>query len=134
MSNLAILCVDDEVMILESLREQLERHFGDHFLYEVAEGVEEAWDVIEELYAEGIGIVVIVSDWLMPKVRGDEFLIAVNERHPEIISIMLTGQADEEALDRLRTEGNRYVCLRKPWSQAELVNAIETALRSTVTS
>jgi predicted signal transduction protein with EAL and GGDEF domain len=51
MSNSAILCVDDEIIILESLREQLQRHFGDRYLYEVAESVEEAWEVIDELYA-----------------------------------------------------------------------------------
>jgi DNA-binding NtrC family response regulator len=129
MSNSAILCVDDEMMILESLREQLQRHFGDRYLYEVAEGVEEAWQVIEELYAEGIRLLVIVSDWLMPGVKGDEFLIAVHERYPEIVTVMLTGQADEAAIERVRVEANLYACLRKPWAKEELVQIIETALQ-----
>jgi DNA-binding NtrC family response regulator len=129
MSNSAILCVDDEMMILESLREQLQRHFGDRYLYEVAEGVEEAWQVIEELYAEGIRLLVIVSDWLMPGVKGDEFLIAVHKRHPEIVTVMLTGQADEAAIERVRVEANLYACLRKPWAKEELVQIIETALQ-----
>jgi DNA-binding NtrC family response regulator len=129
MSNSAILCVDDEMMILESLREQLQRHFGDRYLYEVAEGVEEAWQVIEELYAEGIRLLVIVSDWLMPGVKGDEFLIAVHKRYPEIVTVMLTGQADEAALERVRIEANLYACLRKPWTKEELVQIIETALQ-----
>ena len=125
----AILCVDDEVMILDSLREQLQRHFGDRYLYEVAEGAEEAWEVIEEFYAEGVRVLVIVSDWLMPGVRGDEFLIAVSQKHPDIVSIMLTGQADASAIDRVFSEGNIHACLRKPWTEAELVNTIETALK-----
>jgi DNA-binding NtrC family response regulator len=129
MSNSAILCVDDEMMILESLREQLQRHFGDRYLYEVAEGVEEAWQVIEELYAEDIRLLVIVSDWLMPGVKGDEFLVAVHERYPEIVTVMLTGQADEAALERVRIEANLYACLRKPWTKEELVQIIETALQ-----
>jgi DNA-binding NtrC family response regulator len=128
MSNSAILCVDDEVMILESLKEQLQRNFGDRYLYEVAEGVDEAWQVIWELYDEGIRILVIVSDWLMPGVKGDDFLIAVHERYPEIITVMLTGQADEAAIERVRTEANLHACLRKPWTEAELVNTIEMAL------
>jgi DNA-binding NtrC family response regulator len=128
MSNSAILCVDDEVMILESLKEQLQRNFGDRYLYEVAEGVDEAWQVIQELYEEGIRILVIVSDWLMPGVKGDDFLIAVHERHPEIITVMLTGQADEAAIERVRNEANLHACLRKPWTEAELVNTIEMAL------
>jgi DNA-binding NtrC family response regulator len=129
MSNSAILCVDDEIMILESLREQLQRHFGDRYLYEVAEGADEAWLVIGELYEEGIRILVIVSDWLMPGVKGDEFLIAVHRRYPEIITVMLTGQADESAIERVRTEAKLHACLRKPWTEAELVETIETALR-----
>jgi DNA-binding NtrC family response regulator len=128
MSNSAILCVDDEVMILESLKEQLQRNFGDRYLYEVAEGVDEAWTVIRELYDEGIRILVIVSDWLMPGVKGDDFLIAVHGRYPEIITVMLTGQADEAAIERVRVEANLHACLRKPWNEAELVHTIETAL------
>ncbi|PSB56580.1 response regulator [Chamaesiphon polymorphus] len=129
MSNVAILCVDDEVMILESLREQLQRHFGDRYLYEVAEGVEEAWQIIEELYEEGISILAIVSDWLMPGVKGDEFLIAVSQRYPDIMTIMLTGQADEAAIRRVRKEAKLHAYLRKPWTEAELTTAIETAFR-----
>ena len=128
MANSAILCVDDEVIILESLREQLQRNFGDRYLYEVAEGVDEAWHVIHELYDEGIRILVIVSDWLMPGVKGDDFLIAVHEHYPEIITVMLTGQADEAAIERVRAEANLHACLRKPWTEAELVHTIETAL------
>jgi DNA-binding NtrC family response regulator len=89
MANSAILCVDDEMIILESLKEQLQRHFGDQFLYELAEGVDEAWAVIDELYAEGIRLLVIVSDWLMPGVKGDEFLVAVHQRYPSVMTVML---------------------------------------------
>jgi CheY-like chemotaxis protein len=128
MSSSAILCVDDEIIVLESLKEQLQRNFGDRYLYEVAEGVNEAWQVIQELYDEGIRLLVIVSDWLMPDVRGDEFLIAVHGRYPDVITVMLTGQADEAAIERVRTEANLHACLRKPWSEAELVQTIETAM------
>jgi hypothetical protein len=55
----AILCVDDEVIILDSLREQLERHFGDSYVYEVAENVKEAWWIIEDLCESGVRVLVI---------------------------------------------------------------------------
>jgi DNA-binding NtrC family response regulator len=129
MSSSAILCVDDEVIILESLKEQLQRHFGDQYMYELAEGVEEAWTVIDELYADGVRLLVIVSDWLMPGVKGDEFLIAVHARYPNIMTVMLTGQADEDAIENARHKANLFACLRKPWTETELVNVIETALR-----
>jgi DNA-binding NtrC family response regulator len=129
MLSSAILCVDDEMIILESLKEQLLRHFGDRYVYELAEGVDEAWQVIDELYEDGVRLLVIVSDWLMPGIKGDEFLIAVHERYPNIMTVMLTGQAEENAIERVRTEANLFACLRKPWTETELVQIIETALR-----
>lgn len=128
MSNSAILCVDDEVVILESLKEQLKRRFGNRYLYEVAESAEEAWEVMEELHAAGIRILVIVSDWLMPGMKGDEFLIQVHQQFPDIITVMLTGQADDAAIERAKREANLYACLHKPWTEEELAQIITSAL------
>jgi DNA-binding NtrC family response regulator len=50
----AILCVDDEESILDSLKEQLKRSFGRQFLYETANSAEEALEVIDELVGDAI--------------------------------------------------------------------------------
>ena len=128
MSESAILCVDDEVVILESLKEQLKRKFGDRFIYETAESAKEAWQVIEDLQAENIEIIVIVSDWLMPEIKGDEFLIQIHQRFPQLIKVMLTGQADEAAIERAKQEANLHACLHKPWTEEELSQIIISAL------
>ncbi len=128
MSEPAIICVDDEVVILESLKKQLKRKFGSSFIYEVAESAEEAWEIIEELNSEDIPIIAIVSDWLMPGVKGDEFLIQIHEQFPEVIKVMLTGQADENAIDRAKEEANLHACLYKPWTESELMEIITTAI------
>ncbi|HEX6362505.1 MAG TPA: response regulator [Albitalea sp.] len=128
MSRSAILCVDDEALILTSLKEQLRRRFGTRYLYETASDAEEAWAVIEELCQDRIDVLVIVSDWLMPGIRGDEFLIDVHKRHPRIVTVMLTGQADEAAIERARQRANLHACLQKPWREDDLVQAIESAL------
>ncbi|MEM7757045.1 MAG: response regulator [Cyanobacteria bacterium P01_A01_bin.40] len=128
MSESAILCVDDEVVILESLKEQLKRKFGDRFIYEVAESAAEAWEVIEELQEEEVKIIAIVSDWLMPGVKGDEFLIQIHQRFPNLVTVMLTGQADETAIERARKEANLHACLYKPWTEDELTKIITTAI------
>ena len=128
MSESAILCVDDEVVILDSLKEQLKRQFGDRFIYEVAENANEAWDVIEELQEEDVQIIAIVSDWLMPGIKGDEFLIQIYERFPNLITVMLTGQADQTAIDRAKEEANLHACLHKPWTEQELTQVITSAL------
>lgn len=128
MADAAILCVDDEPSILSVLKEQLKQLFGKQYIYEVAQSAEEAWTVIDELEEEGISILVIVSDWLMPNVRGDEFLMQVHQRFPQIITVMLTGQADESAIERARKQANLYACIQKPWTEQELQQVISNAL------
>lgn len=129
MSTTAILCVDDEVMVLSSLEIELRSAFGDSFLYEFAESGEEALELIEELREEGVTIVAIVSDWLMPGMKGDEFLIEVHKRFPEITSIMLTGQADLRAIEKAKQYAALSHCLYKPWKSQELISAIHSALQ-----
>ncbi len=128
MSHTAILCVDDEASILEALKQQLKRCFGDQYVYEVAQSAEEAWLVIDELELESIKILIIVSDWLMPNVRGDEFLTQVHQRFPQIITVMLTGQADETAIERAKQQANLFACIYKPWSEHDLRSVIGAAL------
>ncbi len=128
MSESAILCVDDEIVILDSLKEQLKRKFGDRFIYEVAESAEEAWEVIEELQKDDVKVIAIVSDWLMPGIKGDEFLIQIHQRFPKLVTVMLTGQADEAAIERAKKEANLHACLYKPWTESELTQIITTAI------
>jgi CheY-like chemotaxis protein len=128
MNRSAILCVDDEEIVLTTLKEQLRRRFGERFAYETASGAEEAWSVIDELAEDRIEILIIVSDWLMPGVRGDEFLARVHERFPRIVTVMLTGQADEEAIERARRDANLHACIHKPWTEQELADVVTAAL------
>lgn len=128
MSDIAILCVDDEASILKVLKEQLKRCFSDRYIYEVAQSAEEAWLTLDELEEEGIKVIVVVSDWLMPNIRGDEFLAQVHQRFPDVITVMLTGQADMAAIERARQQANLYACIHKPWTQGELQQVIGKAL------
>jgi CheY-like chemotaxis protein len=128
MSKPMILCVDDEQVVLQSLKTQLEEAFGDDYLYEVAEDADEALEVIDELNEDSLSVILIVSDWLMPGMKGDEFLIKVHQKFPKIVKIMLTGQADESAIKRVQEEANLHSCLYKPWSEEELVETIKSGL------
>ncbi len=128
MSKPVMLCVDDEAVVLDSLKIQLKKEFGDAYLYEMAESADEALEIIEELYEEDHEIIVIVSDWLMPGMKGDEFLIQVHEKYPNIVKVMLTGQADEDAIERAQTEAHLHRCLYKPWNAKELIETIRSGI------
>ncbi len=123
-----ILFVDDEQIILMSLKSQLKKHFGNEYRYETAQNTEEAWSIIEELAEEKSDIIIIISDWLMPNQRGDEFLRDVHRSHPDIKKIIISGHIDEISLNQLKSEVNLHSFLNKPWSETELIKKIEDAI------
>lgn len=125
-----IVCVDDEKTILDSLKIQLKRNFGNNLIYEFADSALEGLDLVEELMEDypNAKFVVIVSDWLMPGIKGDEFLIKIHEKNPQIVKIMLTGQADKEAVDRAIEQANLYKCINKPWAEQELISTINSVI------
>lgn len=128
MSKCVILCVDDEQMVLKSLESQLIHEFGSQYLIELAEGGAEALDLMDELSTDDYTTLVIVSDWLMPEMKGDEFLIKAHQKFPHVLTLMLTGQADEEAIERAQHDAQLYKLIHKPWDAADLINAIKTGL------
>jgi CheY-like chemotaxis protein len=128
MSKPVILCVDDERMVLDSLRTQLAAEFGNAYTYEGAEDAEEALDVISELYDEKNTLILIICDWLMPGIKGDELLIRIHQNYPHVIKIMLTGQADQVAIERAQKQANLHSCLSKPWLESDLLETIKSGL------
>jgi CheY-like chemotaxis protein len=128
MSNCVIMCVDDEQVVLKSLESQLIHEFGDLYHIELAERGTEALELLDELSTEGYRTLVIISDWLMPEMKGDEFLIKAYAKFPHVLTLMLTGQADHESVERTRIEANLYKLVYKPWDASELIGAIKTGL------
>jgi CheY-like chemotaxis protein len=126
----AMLFVDDEKIILQSLKNQIKKHFGNRYLYEFAESGDEALEVIEELTEDNVELLLVVSDWLMPNMRGDEFLIQVHRRFPTVVKVMLTGHASEDAVGRAYQHANLHRCLRKPWEEQELIETLMSGLEA----
>ena len=129
MNPRAIVCIDDETLVLESLKEQLKRYLGDDYYIEVAESGEEALEIVEDLQEEGIQIPLIISDQIMPGMKGDELLIQLHARYPKILKIMLTGQASAEAVGNAVNEANLYRYIAKPWDEIDLGLTVTEALR-----
>jgi DNA-binding NtrC family response regulator len=125
-----ILCVDDEKIVLDSVLSQLRAHFGTQFLYETAENTEEGWEVLDEKLQEGYQVVAVISDWLMPFERGDQFLIEIARKLPDCGLILLSGHVDEEAVERAKKHANLQYFIRKPWERDELIRAVETVIHN----
>ena len=130
MSKPVIVCVDDEKFILDSLRTTLSEAFGENYLIEIAEDGADALEVVKELLADGREVPVVISDYVMPQMRGDELL-----RHIQIISqktlkIMLTGQANIEGVTNAVNEADLYRFISKPWNNSQLVQIVEKAVQN----
>lgn len=125
-----ILFVDDESIILMSMKSQVKHHFGERFKYLTADNAKEAWEIILELEEEGTSIAIIISDWSMPGMNGDEFLRKVHARFPSIEKVIITGFADEKLVKALGKEIGPITCLKKPWDEKELIAAIHHAIES----
>jgi len=130
MSTSAILCVDDELVVLESLKEQLKRSLGHGYTIEIAQSGEEALEIIDELRAEGLEIALIISDQIMPGMKGDELLVRLHTRFPQMLKVLLTGQANVEAVGNAVNAANLYRYIAKPWDATDLTLTVKEALRS----
>ncbi len=128
-SRAAIICVDDEPVILSSLGEQLKRSLGQKYEIELVDSGAEAIALCAELVAEGIQIPLIISDQIMPEMMGDELLIKLHALYPDTLKILLTGQANADAVGNLVNAAALYRYVTKPWAQTDLILTVEEALR-----
>jgi len=126
-NTLAILCVDDEAIQLLALKRELVRAFARRFVVETASDAERALRLLASLEAEGASTFLLITDWLMPGMKGDELIRQARSRYPGLRAIMITGQADEEAKRRcLETEGVLGI-FDKPWDRAALLAMVESS-------
>jgi signal transduction histidine kinase/DNA-binding response OmpR family regulator len=130
MSKQVILCVDDEKMILDSLYYQLRQYLGNSYHIETAETGEEAIELLAELHQEQVEIPLIICDQIMPGLKGDELLIKIHAQSPQILKILLTGQASIETVANAVNYANLYRYISKPWDSVDLCMTITEALRS----
>ena len=130
MKKSVIICVDDEPMVLDSLKIELKRAIGAECLIETAENGQDTLELIDELLADGHSIAVVISDHYMPGIKGDELLTRIHARLPDTLKIMLTGQADLEAVGNAIRHAKLYRYIAKPWQTEDLRLTVVEAVNS----
>lgn len=123
MKKPVVICVDDEITVLDSLRRELSESLEDNFEIETAVGGIEALELVEDLLDESCDIAIAIADYIMPDLKGDEVLKQIHQRSPKTITIMLTGQASLEGVTNAINSAKLYRYVAKPW-QAEELNLI----------
>jgi PAS domain S-box-containing protein len=130
MTKQVIICVDDEKTVLRSLKAELKEAIGKNYLIEIAEAGEEALELVAELLDENYEILLVISDHIMPGMKGDELLKRVHELSPKTLKIMLTGQADIEAVGNAIKYAKLYRYIAKPWQASDLSLTVKEAVNS----
>jgi DNA-binding NtrC family response regulator len=124
----AILVVDDEPILLLAIKRELRLKFGSGYIYEMATSAELGLAAIDRLANEGAELVLVISDWLMPGMKGDEFLKTVRESRPEVKLVMLSGHADASQVKALSDEAELFAFLSKPYQSSQLFEIVHRAL------
>lgn len=130
MSKMVILCVDDEDVILHSLKSELANLSERKYTLEFAETGTEAIEIFVDLIHKNYDIPVVISDYIMPGMKGDELLSRINQLAPQTFNIMLTGQAALEGITNAINHASLFRYLEKPWDKTELRSAVLEAISS----
>lgn len=114
-----ILLVDDEQNILNALRRELG----------VGHDVETFTSPREALQrAKATEFDLVVTDYRMPDMDGVSFLERFAQNQPDAMRLILSGQADMDALLKAITISHAYRFLSKPWDKFDLEAIITQAL------
>jgi signal transduction histidine kinase/response regulator RpfG family c-di-GMP phosphodiesterase len=130
MKKPVIVCIDDEPDVLDSLKIELRKAVGDRCTVETAEGGIDALELLADLQADDCQIALVVSDYIMPDIKGDELLRIIHERSPNTLKIMLTGQADLDAVGNAIKYAKLYRYIPKPWHTEDLKLTVVEAVHS----
>lgn len=130
MSKPYIICVDDERTVLDALATQLKASLGNDYMFEQAESAEEALQLMEEIQELHREVAVIISDQMMPGMKGHELLAKVHEMSPDTMKILLTGITTTEELGKALNEAKLYRYITKPWEKYDLQMTVEEATKT----
>lgn len=116
-----VLIVDDDVLVLRSLKRALHRE-GYELL--TATGAEDGFSLLARHAVQ-----VVISDQQMPVMTGTEFLARVKALHPQTIRMVLTANSEITTATEAINRGAIYRFMIKPWNDEALKSEIASAMR-----
>ena len=117
----SVVIVDDEEMVITSVRAylELETEFEIHGFTEPEQAVK---------HMESHLVDIAVSDYLMPRMSGIQFLARAKQIQPEASRVLLTGHADKQSAIQAINEVGLYQYVEKPWENAQLLLIVQNGI------
>jgi signal transduction histidine kinase len=98
------------------------------YAVEIAESGQEALEVIQDCINKGYAVPLVITDYIMPSMRGDELLKEIGIISPDTYGILLTGQADLEGVRNSIRNARLQSFILKPWDTIDLAGDIQKTL------
>jgi PAS domain S-box-containing protein len=117
-----VLLAEDQPSIRGALREFLE--FRGYSVLDAQNG-EEALDLAQQ---HSGSIDVLVTDVIMPQIRGLELAKRVTELHPEICVIFMSGYSEDALLENRLLSQQNITLIQKPFDPEDLAQKIRDSL------
>jgi len=119
-----VLVVDDEITLRRAMERYLSRHGYDTL------GAPSALDALAMLEARAWAVDLIVTDMVMPRMGGREFVRRIHARAPQIPVLCISGHMEWEAEDDAEPDApwSRDRLLAKPFPFVEFLQRVRAAL------
>jgi DNA-binding NtrC family response regulator len=128
MTRKAIICVDDESIILWSMVQEISEYFGERFEYHSISDPKKVVSLLNSLKQSGVETSLVISDWLMPGLNGDELINLISRENPGIRAVIVTGHSNENIISGFKNNPNIRGVVAKPWIPKQLLSVIEKAI------
>ena len=114
-----LLVVDDEENILRAIRRALRA--GSWEIFTAPDG-ESGLALANEVRPQ-----VVISDFRLPGMNGAELLTRIKQALPKTQRVLLTGHADQRAIEDAINQSEIFRFIPKPWNDAQLILTVQSA-------
>lgn len=127
--QLTVLILEDEPAVRSALARDLSA-LAEVIRVEAAEDVPDAWQVIDEVTADGDRLALVLADHRLPGTSGVDFLVQLqgDDRTAAARKVLVTGQADQQDTIRAVNEAGLDHFIAKPWDPDELREVVREQL------
>jgi two-component system chemotaxis response regulator CheY len=129
MSDLVILCVEDEAEVRSSLLRDIEP-FAAICRIDEADNAADAREAVSRCLDSGEQLALVLCDHMLPGESGVDFLVALNASDATRAArkVLVTGQAGLKATVKAVNEAGLHHYIAKPWGRDELQGVVRKQL------
>jgi len=121
----AVICVDDDPIILQLIDFQMKKLVNEQTtIVETTTDPRQVEAKIEEVKSFGLEPLFVMTDYQMPGMSGADLIRKLKSKDPSLDCILLSGQANDLAVEELEREHLLYSFIGKPWKEEQLREVI----------